>query len=83
MYLVPLHEPTRMHPDPTGWLVTALLDELETLALECREAAAAHRHEVTTEHTVEAVRSLNQAAETCVEISQLIRREYRAASRPR
>lgn len=76
MYLVPLHNPNRMQPDPTSWLVTALVDELETLAIECREAAADHGGGEATERSLESVRSLDQAADTCVEIIQLIRREY-------
>lgn len=77
MYLVPLHDPNRMQPDPTSWLVTALVDELETLAIECREAAADHGGGAATERSLESGRSLDQAADTCVELIQLIRREYR------
>lgn len=80
MYLVPLCEPTSMSPDPTSWLVAALIDELETLAAECREAAADHQGE-PSKRSLTSMRSLNQVADTCVEIIQLIRREYLSAPR--
>ncbi len=83
MYLVPLHEPTSMGPDPTAWLVTALVDELEALAVECREAAAAHLAGTMTERDWRSVHLLQQAGATCADISWLIRRRYVAGSRRR
>lgn len=75
MYLVPVNEPTSMSDNPTSWLVNSIIDELESLAVECREAAADHQGEAT-EPSVDSVRSLNQAAETCEHIVQMIRQEY-------
>nr|WP_294691496.1 hypothetical protein [uncultured Friedmanniella sp.] len=75
MYLVPSLETVSRFPNPSTWVATAIIDELETLAVECREAAADHRGSCSRQ-SLESVRSLHQAAETCEEIVQMIRGEY-------
>jgi hypothetical protein len=64
-----------MYTDPSTWIATAIIDDLETVALECREAAAGHRREPTP-RSLESIPSLDQVAETCEEIIQAIRAEY-------
>jgi hypothetical protein len=75
MFLVPLDDTTRMYPDPTTYLVTTVIDELETLAVECREASA-DRWRDASERSLRSIRSLNQLADTCDEIIQILSSEY-------
>ncbi len=77
MYLVSSLEAVSEYQDASAWVATAMIDELEALAVECREAAADHRGS-TTQQSLRTVRSLNQVAETCEEIIQMMRREFLA-----
>ena len=75
MHLVPGEEPTSRSADPTRWLVNSIIDEIETLAVDCREAAADHQGEAS-KNSLEPVRFLSQAAEACDHIVQIIRQKY-------
>ena len=79
MYLVPGFEAVSRYPYPSTWVAGAIVDELETLAVECREAAADHGGH-GTQRSAQSVRSLTQAAATCEEIVQMIRGEYLGAA---
>jgi hypothetical protein len=75
MYLVTDPDTISGHPSPSRWIATVIIDELESLAVDCREARAGHRGE-SAEHNRQSIHSLDQAAETCDEIVQLLRTEY-------
>jgi len=66
-----------MHPDPALWVATTIIDELDNLASECREAATDHQGK-GDRRSLESARALSQAADACDDIIQMIRTKYSA-----
>ncbi|HET9874105.1 MAG TPA: hypothetical protein VFP89_16100 [Propionibacteriaceae bacterium] len=75
MQLVPSQETAGMYGSPSRLVATAIIDDIEGLAAEYREAAADHRNKHDQRNT-EAARVLEEAADTCHDIIEMIRREY-------
>ena len=75
MYLVTDSDTISQFSDPARFIATVVIDELESLAVDCREAAADYGR-MATQPSQKCARSLNQAAQTCDEIRHLLQAEY-------
>ena len=65
--------------DPSSWIAEAIIDEIEAVAAKYRTAAAAYRAE-EDQHGVRSAEQLEAAADTCVEIIDMIRRNHLTAT---
>ena len=74
MYLVPTPGSASMRSDPALWVARATIEDLRSLASECREAAADHRGN-QDRRSIESARALTQAANACDGLIELISRQ--------